>query len=87
LPDSNYWHYALQLNTYRGLIESKYGKKVKELFLVRLHPDAEDKTYDLIKLPILNDELTHLWESVKAKQDPKSIEDATESKFHNFVCS
>ena len=60
LPDSNFWHYAMQLNTYKALIESKYGKKVKELFLVRLHPDAEDKTYDLIKLPILSNEITNL---------------------------
>ena len=61
LPDSNFWHYALQLNTYKALIEAKYDKKVKELFLVRLHPDAEDKTYDLIKLPILNNEIAALF--------------------------
>jgi len=59
-PDSNYWHYALQLNTYRAIIESKYDKKVKDLFLVRLYPDNEVKTYDLIKMPILDEELSHL---------------------------
>jgi len=83
LPDSNYWHYALQLNTYRGLIESKYDKKVKELFLVRLHPDAEDKTYDLIKLPILNDELIALFHLLQ-KVESKSIEDATKSTVHKL---
>jgi ATP-dependent exoDNAse (exonuclease V) beta subunit len=62
LPDSNYWHYALQLNIYKFILESKYDKKVSELYLVRLHPDAEEKNYDLIKLPILNWEMNELME-------------------------
>jgi hypothetical protein len=54
LPDTNFWHYSLQLNTYKVILEEKYGKKVRDLFLVRLHPDAEGKNYDLIKLPDLS---------------------------------
>jgi hypothetical protein len=56
IPDTNYWHYALQLNTYKMILESKYGKKIKELVLVRLHPLAE--TYELIPLPDLQKEVT-----------------------------
>ena len=62
LPDSNFWHYALQLNTYKAIIERKYGKKVTELALVRLHPDAEENTYELIDLPILTNEIKDLFE-------------------------
>jgi ATP-dependent exoDNAse (exonuclease V) beta subunit len=65
LPDSNFWHYALQLNTYKAILEKKYGKIVKELFLVRLHPDAEEKTYELIKLPDLSTEIKELFEERK----------------------
>jgi hypothetical protein len=65
LPDSNFWHYALQLNTYKAIIEQKYGKTVKELFLVRLHPDAEEKNYELIKLPDLSVEIKDLFEERK----------------------
>jgi ATP-dependent exoDNAse (exonuclease V) beta subunit len=61
LPDSNFWHYALQLNTYKAIIEQKYGKKVTDLFLVRLHPDAEEKNYELIKLPDLSIEISDLF--------------------------
>lgn len=67
LPDSNFWHYALQLNIYKYILESKYGKTVKELYLVRLHPDAEEKNYELIELPILNTEINDLIEERKNK--------------------
>jgi len=38
IPDLNYWHYSLQLNLYKYILESKYDKKVSELKLVCLHP-------------------------------------------------
>lgn len=62
LPDSNFWHYALQLNTYKYILESKYEKKIKSLFLVRLHPDAEEKNYELIELPDLSNEVNDLFQ-------------------------
>ena len=31
LPDTNFWHYSLQLNVYRAILELKYGKKVTGL--------------------------------------------------------
>jgi len=64
LPDSNFWHYALQLNTYKVILEDKYGKKVRDLYLVRLHPDAEEKNYELIKLPDLSNEVRELFEKM-----------------------
>jgi ATP-dependent exoDNAse (exonuclease V) beta subunit len=60
-PDSNFWHYALQLNTYQAILEDKYNKKVKDLYLVRLHPDAEEENYELIKIPNLQKEIKELW--------------------------
>lgn len=60
LPDSNFWHYALQLNMYKYILETKYNKTVKELYLVRLHPEAEENNYELIQLPILSIEISDL---------------------------
>jgi hypothetical protein len=60
LPDSNFWHYAMQLNTYKYILESKYDKKIKDLFLVRLHPESEDNNYELIQLPDLSFEVNEL---------------------------
>ncbi len=58
LPDSNFWHYSLQLNTYKMILERNYGKKVTALYLVRLHPDST--TYELIKVPNLENEMADL---------------------------
>ena len=58
MPDSNFWHYALQLNTYRAILEAKYDRKIKDMFLVRLHPDADE--YELINVPFLDKDINNL---------------------------
>ena len=62
MHDTNFWHYSLQLNTYKAILERKYGKTVTKLCLVRLHPDSEEKTYELLEVPILTKEITELFE-------------------------
>jgi ATP-dependent exoDNAse (exonuclease V) beta subunit len=62
LPDSNFWHYSLQLNTYRKILQDKYNMKISGLFLIVLHPDNFYKTYERIELPILDDTINKLWE-------------------------
>jgi len=39
LPDTNFWHYSLQLNIYRRILQELYGVVVSELALVILHPN------------------------------------------------
>lgn len=60
LPDTNYWHYALQLNIYKYILQTKYGKTVTDLYLVVLHPEAQN--YQRIKLPDLQNEVGELFE-------------------------
>jgi len=62
MPDSNFWHYALQLNTYKAILEEKYEKKIRDLYLVRLHPNNDEKTYELIKLPDLSKDIANLFQ-------------------------
>jgi hypothetical protein len=59
LPSTNYWQYALQLNTYKQILEAKYNKIVSKLCLVRIHPDAN--SYELIEVPFLTKEVTDLF--------------------------
>jgi len=58
IPDTNFWHYALQLNTYKAILEEKYGKTVTKLALVCLHPDKTN--FQVIPVPILQDEMKAL---------------------------
>lgn len=67
LPDTNFWHYSLQLNTYKKILEEKYGKTVSQLYLVRLHPENSEQTYDLIEVPILTKEINDLFNERKEK--------------------
>jgi ATP-dependent exoDNAse (exonuclease V) beta subunit len=65
MPDCNFWHYALQLNVYKTILEHKYGKQVTGLYLVCLHPDNAYKTYDRIPVPVLSAEMNALLEHRK----------------------
>jgi L-asparaginase II len=60
LPDTNYWHYSLQLNTYKYLLEKNYNEKIAGMFLVCLHPNNANKSYIKIEVPDLGDELKDL---------------------------
>ena len=39
VPNTDYWHYALQLSFYRYILEKNYGIRIKESRLVVLHPN------------------------------------------------
>ena len=65
IPDTSYWHYVFQLNTYKKILELKYGKVISGLVLVRLHPDSPD--YELTELPIMHDEIVDLFQLRRAE--------------------
>jgi hypothetical protein len=48
------------LNTYKTILEAKYGKTITELCLVCLHPENSQKSYDLIPVPFMEDEMRDL---------------------------
>jgi ATP-dependent exoDNAse (exonuclease V) beta subunit len=48
IDDCNYWHYTLQLNIYRMILEKYYGQTVSEMFLIVLHPNQDH----YLKIPI-----------------------------------
>ena len=67
LPDTNYWHYCLQLNMYKYIIEKNYGYKVNDLYLVALHPDNEN--YKKIKVIDLQHQVNLLIDERKSKMN------------------
>ena len=67
LPNTNYWHYTLQLNTYKWFLESLYGLEVGDLYLVILHPN--NKNYRRIRLNFLDQEVLDMLECRKRAVD------------------
>jgi len=57
IPDTNYWHYTMQLNIYKMILEEKYGKTVDELCLVVLHPNNFNGNYILYPVPFITKEM------------------------------
>lgn len=62
IPDCNYYHYLLQLNLYKFILETKYNKTVKACYLVKLHPNNRSKTYEMLSLPKLGLNLNNLFD-------------------------
>jgi hypothetical protein len=69
LPDTNYWHYSLQLNVYRMILKEKYDMDVNELALVILHPN--NPTFQVIKVNIMEEEINAMFATrLRALQKP-----------------
>jgi len=64
-PDTNYWHYTFQLNTYKIILEEKYNKKVSRMVLVRLHENASN--YELIEVKNIGEDIKALLELRKTQ--------------------
>ena len=62
LHDTNFWHYSLQLNVYRKILQDKYGLQITGMALVVLHPDNANKSYEVVEVPFLDKEMADLWE-------------------------
>jgi ATP-dependent exoDNAse (exonuclease V) beta subunit len=67
LPNTNYWHYSLQLNIYRKLLERNYGLKVKELFLIQLHRENNENSYEKHEVIIFDKEIEELFEEIEMR--------------------
>ena len=61
LPDCNLWHYTLQLNSYKWLLEKNYGIKISELALIVLHPD--NSSFKRYLLHSLDEEIEDMMET------------------------
>lgn len=73
LMDCNYYHYGLQLNTYKAMIEKNYGKKVKGMYLVCMHPNNTNENYIKIPIPDLQKEVKDLFEYRKELLNNKQL--------------
>jgi hypothetical protein len=69
LPNVNFWHYTMQLNIYKKILEDKYGKKITKLALVALHPDH--RNYEIHDVDIMEERINALFEYRKNNMTKK----------------
>ncbi|MEC8221312.1 MAG: PD-(D/E)XK nuclease family protein [Nanoarchaeota archaeon] len=60
LPNANYWHYCLQLNMYKYILEKNYGLKIAGMNIVVMHPNQD--TYQVLSIQDLSNEINDLVE-------------------------
>jgi len=84
LDNCNFYQYALQLNMYKYILESKYDTFVEELILVIMHPNM--RKYSLLKLPLLKEEIQTMLNYAPAISEPaEEEEEEPESLLLDFI--
>ena len=58
IQDCSYWHYALQQNLYKRIVEKCYGLKISAMHLLVLHPDYN--RYHIIEIPNMPHEIDYI---------------------------
>jgi hypothetical protein len=59
IPDTNYWHYTLQLNIYKRILEDNYNITINKLKLVILHPIHNN--FMILDVKIMNETINDLY--------------------------
>lgn len=54
MPNTNFWHYSMQLNIYKAILERKYNKIIRDLTLINLHPNNSMKSYQMFDVEIIS---------------------------------
>jgi hypothetical protein len=65
IMDTNFNHYALQLNFYKYILESKYNYQVRNMYIVCLHPDNKNNDYLIYSIPSMDKDITVILNSLK----------------------
>lgn len=58
IPNCNKWHYSLQLNIYKYMLEKNYQIKISGMNLLILHPN--NASYRIVKVPEMTEEINNI---------------------------
>ena len=73
LPDCAGWHYRLQLNTYKFLLQQYYGRSVSAMYVVCLHPDNADTGPFIDDVPDMTQKVVAMvstWQELSGGAEP-----------------
>ena len=88
LPDANAWHYFLQLNIYRRILQEDYGVPVSAMYLGVFHPSRSQSL--CVRVPLMDDEMELLFsvsfvQYVSCANVCVAIAPQASSKMANFI--
>ena len=63
MPDTNYYHYCLQLNTYKYILEKDYGMIISEMYLCCIYPTQDN--YKLFPVSSMKDEMDIMFQQLE----------------------
>lgn len=63
IPDTSYWHYSLQQNIYRRILEENYGILIDKMYLVVLY--HEYPQYQKLEIEYMDNELEVIYKFLK----------------------
>lgn len=64
IPDIKFYHYALQQNLYKYILETNYHIQISNMYLVVLHPIYNN--YRLLKVPKMDNEVRIMMQYIKS---------------------
>jgi len=79
LPNTNLWHYNLQLNVYKTLIERNTPWRIESMWLGVFHPVQED--YLTFRVHDFSDEVSRMLEMRKLGIEPDAHDQSPETQF------
>ena len=65
--DTPFWHYALQLNLYRAILEKNHHLKICSIYLIDISPQRDN--FAKIPIPLLDNELKAALEFLAGKDN------------------
>ena len=71
IPDTSFYHYCIQQNLYRYMLQQHYGIRVKAMNLVVLCPDYAD--YRVVGVPIMDELISQIVTICRSQQLGKRL--------------
>ena len=85
VPDAVLWHYRLQLNMYRYILETYYDQIVSQMLVVGCHPDNGAFPF-VDRVPCMKSEIEYLMQSVRVSRESADLQGGSFSETGSHLC-
>ena len=86
LPDCAVWHYNLQLNLYKYMLENYYGERVSEMYIVCAHPDNHPDAF-VSRVPVITSEVEQIMAELRIRARENNGMEANDIRLRDPMCS